>query len=295
MSAIDLSLLKAPDVISELDFGTILQELKDDLLSRDPQWDATVESDPVFKLLEVSAYREMILRQRVNEAAKAVMLAFAAGTDLDHLAALQNVDRLEIAPGDQNAIPPVAPTYEADERLRYRVQLAPEGQSVAGPSGSYQFHAISADAKVKDVGVDSPIPGDVLVTVLATEDDGTPSQAVLDAVTAAISAEDVRPLNDIVIVQSAGIINYGVTANLYLYDGPDSAVVLQAAQDAVEQFANDHHRLGHDITISGLYAALHRAGVQRVELTEPLADISIDRTQAAYCINISLEYGGVDE
>ena len=44
------------------------------------------------------AYRELLIRQRVNDAARGVMLATASGTDLDNLAANFNVERLLITP-----------------------------------------------------------------------------------------------------------------------------------------------------------------------------------------------------
>jgi phage-related baseplate assembly protein len=42
-----------------------------------------LESEPIVKLLQENAYREVILRQRINDAAKAVMLAYSTGADLD--------------------------------------------------------------------------------------------------------------------------------------------------------------------------------------------------------------------
>jgi phage-related baseplate assembly protein len=46
----------------------------------------TLESEPIVKLLQENAYREVIWRQRVNEAAQAVTLAYSAGRDLDVVA-----------------------------------------------------------------------------------------------------------------------------------------------------------------------------------------------------------------
>lgn len=46
----------------------------------------------------------MILRQRVNDAAKAVMLAYSTGEDLDQLGANFNTPRLVVAPADESTI-----------------------------------------------------------------------------------------------------------------------------------------------------------------------------------------------
>ena len=296
-SAIDLSLLPVPDVVETLDYEVILAAMKADLAARAPEVAAVLalESEPLVKLLEVCAYREVLIRARVNDAAQAVTLARATGTDLDNLAALFGVARLVINPGDPLAVPPVAATLESDADLRRRAQLALEGFSTAGPEGAYVFHALSADADVLDVSATSPSPGDVLVTVLSRTGSGTAPAPLLATVQAALNADDVRPLCDNVVVQSAAIVSYAITATLYFYPGPDSAVVMAAAQAAATAYAAAQHRIGRDVTISGLHAALHQPGVQRVVLTSPSAALTIGSAQASWCTAITLANGGVDE
>lgn len=93
---IDLSKLPAPKIVEELSFEEILAAMRADFEGRCPGWTAAaLESDPANKILEVAAYRELLLRQRINEAARACMLAFASGSDLDHLSAFYAVSRLE--------------------------------------------------------------------------------------------------------------------------------------------------------------------------------------------------------
>ncbi|MBU0680093.1 MAG: baseplate J/gp47 family protein [Proteobacteria bacterium] len=295
MSVIDLTQLKPPAVVEALDYETILAELLANLVLRDPSFTALVESDPAYKILEVCAFREHLMRQRVNDAARAVMLAYAMDTDLDHLAALQNVERLLVDPGDPTAVPPIAPTYETNERLRARVQLAPEGQSTAGPYGAYEYHSLSASAEVLDVDVTSPSPGQVLVTVLATAGSGLPTPTLVTEVATALNDRAIRPLTDQVSAQAATIVDYAITATLTLYDGPDAEVVRQAAYDAAVLYADANHRLGRDITLSGLYAALHQPGVQNVVLASPLADLVISPQQASWCTTVTVTAGGVDE
>jgi len=152
-TSIDLSQLSAPDVVDELSFTVIRDAMLADLAVRDPNLSNLPTSDPSYKVLEVAAYRELLLRQRVNDASVAVMLAYATGSDLDNLGALpwMNTPRLVVDPGDENAIPPIEPTYETNDDYRARLQLALEGFSTAGPEGAYLFHAKSASGLVKDV------------------------------------------------------------------------------------------------------------------------------------------------
>ncbi|WP_058910979.1 baseplate assembly protein [Entomohabitans teleogrylli] len=302
MPVIDLSQLPAPDVVETLDYETLLAERKATLISLYPEdeQDAiartlALESEPIVKVLEENAYREVLLRQRVNEAARAVMVAYALSSDLDNLAANNNVKRLTITPADDTSTPPTAAVMESDGDLRQRIPAAFEGMSVAGPTGAYEFHALSADGQVADASVISPAPAEVTVTVLSRDGDGTATAGLLAAVAAALNDEEVRPVADRVTVQSAQIVNYAVDAVLYVYPGPATEPILAAAKEQLVAYINEQRRLGRDIRRSAIYAALHVQGVQRVELAAPLVDVVLDKTQAANCTDYQVVIGGSDE
>ncbi|NCT79715.1 baseplate assembly protein [Pseudomonas stutzeri] len=294
-TAINLAQVAPPDVIEPLDFEQILAAMLADLLDRAPELDAQIESEPFVKLLEVCAYRELQLRARINDAARAVMLPYSTGTDLDNLGALFGVERLLVSPAVPTAIPPIAAVYESDSDFRYRIQLSLEGLSTAGPEGAYIFHALSADGQVLDASAISPTPGEVLITVLSRQGSGVPDATLLATVLAKLSDESVRPLTDYVQVQAATIAPYQVTATLYFYAGPDREVIMANARAALEAYVNGQHRLGLDVTLSGIYAALHQPGVQRVDLASPTANLVINRQSASYCTAINLTDGGLDE
>lgn len=296
-AAVDLSKLPVPDIVEALDFEIILAERKArmrELLDEAgilPDWNPDLESDPIVKLLEENAFRELLLRQRVNDAARAVMLASAQGADLDHIGARYNVFRLLVQAGDSAANPPVPEILESDTRFRMRIQLAFEGFSTAGPVGAYRFHTLSADARVKDCSITRPEPGDVLVTVLSTEGDGTASAELLAIVAAALNDERVRPLNDTVIVAGAEIVHYDITATLEVSPGPDGETVRGAAQIAAQAYADDVHAMGGVVALSGVDGALHRPGALRVIRTLPAADIITSPIQAPYCDSITVAAG----
>ena len=138
MATIDLSQLPAPDVVEVLDYETLLAERKATLISLYPaEQQATIartlalESEPIVKLLQENAYREVILRQRVNEAAQANMVAYANDGDLDQLGANNGVTRLTLVPADDTTIPPTPAVMESNDDFRLRVASAFEGLSVA--------------------------------------------------------------------------------------------------------------------------------------------------------------------
>ena len=287
---IDLSTLPAPQVVEALSYETILAAMVADLQARDSTFTALVESDPAYKILEVCAYRELLIRQRVNDSAKAVMLAYAVGSDLDQLGGLMGVVRKTITPADLGALPPVAAVMESDADFRKRIQLSVEGLSTAGPVGSYIYHALSVSG-IKDVAVNNPSAGVVQVVVLADRDTGVPTTAELDAVSAALNAESIRPLTDTVQVQAASIVTYAVTATIYVNAGPDAATVLANCNASIAAYTASQFRIDSDINLSGIYAALHIEGVNKVVLSAPTANLSVSSTQAARCTAITLTLG----
>lgn len=295
---IDLSRLPVPPIIEVIDYEDILAERKARLLFLTPaaqkaEMAATLEleSEPIVKLLQENAYREVGLRQRVNDAAKGMMLAFAAKADLDHLAAGVGVERLVVTPADPEQDLPAV--MEEDPDLRRRTQLAPESFSVAGPKGAYISLALNADARVLDAAVKSPVAGQVLVTVLSREGDGTASPELLGVVLPALSPENKRPLGDEVIVQSAQIVDYQVMATIYTSPGPDAGVVVAESRKRLDAYIAKCHEIGGEVAISGLHGALHVDGIKRVVLTLPLVSIQTTDTQAPDCSAITILYGGV--
>lgn len=302
MAVIDLSQLPAPQIVDVQDFEGLLAERKAAFVALYPEdeQDAVrrtlaLESEPITKLLQESTYRELLLRQRINEAAQAVMVAYAIGSDLEQLAANNNVNRMTITPADNNAVPPVAAVMESDESLRLRIPAAFEGLSVAGPSASYEFHARSADGRVADASATSPAPSEVVLTVLSREGDGTAEADLLAIVEKSLNSENVRPVADRLTVRSAEIIPYSVDAAIFLYPGPETEPVIAAARASLKKYITSQTRLGRDIRRSAIYAALHVEGVQRVELTSPPDDVVLDRTQAASCTEWRVSNGGTDE
>ena len=272
-TAIDLSKLPPPKVVEALDYETIFQSALSDFLDKNPNYSTLLESDPAMILLQVFSYREMLLRNRINEAAKATMLAYATGSDLENLAAFFGVQKL---------------TDETDDRLRQRTQLALEGFSTAGPIGAYIFHALSASNDVKSVSVKSPDPGEVLVTILSQNGSGAPSDELIATVLSKLNEDDVRPLTDEVSVQGAEIVNYAVEATITVYSGPSSAVVETEARAALQSFISERHAIGKVAALSGIYDALHVDGVKKVQLAHPTSDVVTTDEQASYCNSITI-------
>lgn len=275
-SAIDLTRLSAPDVLETVSYEAIYQELEAQLQQQFPDY-PFLPSDPAIKLMELFAYREVLLRQRVNDAAQSVMVAYATGSDLDHLGVLFGVAREEA---------------ESDERYRLRIPLSLESHSMGGTSGAYQYHAFTASAKVKDVFVESTLPGIVEVHVLPVADVVTleDKEALRTEVLRYLNDEDVRPLTDLVRVHLVEPTAYTIEADIYFNAGINTEQVKVSIHRAIENFIQSHYLLGKEVPSSGLIDALHQGGVRKVKLRSMHDDLSPSAKNAAYCRDVQLHF-----
>jgi phage-related baseplate assembly protein len=268
-SAIDLSQLAPPQLIETISYESILAEQKAWVVA---QWDALrvsrpdlpaldtlgLETEPITIILEVMAYRETLMRSLVNDKARAVLLAYAVGTDLDHLGALYDVARMSTAnPAGGAAI------KESDERFRRRIQLAPEAFSVAGPAGAYEFHALSVSLDIADAHAFSPGDGRVTI-VLAGNDGAEVSDDVLRAVFDKLDRDDVVPLTDQRSVIRATRVFFDVALDLVIQRGPDPATIKTVAEASVRSYAGSRYRIGAEVYGVGITAAGKVGGVDNI-------------------------------
>lgn len=255
MNAPDLTQLPPPEVVENLDFETILQVHRADLLARYPEAAAVIdlESEPLNKLLQAHAYRELLYRQRVNEAARAHLLAFATGADLDHKAAFYGLTRLD---------------GESDERLRARVQLRIKSLAGNGTREAYELTAMTASQNVRDARATQPFPG--RVHLLLWCHDAAKAEATLATVLAAINADDGRPLGVPVTVALARPRAINITAAIEREAGAPADLaqrLVVTLADALAAYA----RLGRDVPRSWITARLHTAQVAAVRFPDPAA------------------------
>lgn len=296
MSSVDFNSLPKPNFVDVIDFESIFSERKEYFISlypEDEQEDVrktlSRESEPVTKFLQENAYREMILRNQINEKALATQLAFAKGNDLDVWGANFDVKRLVITPVDNSATPPVSATYEEDEDFRYRIQKKLDALSTAGPESSYEYHTLSADGRVSDVKCSSPAPAHALLTILQRDTSNNASTEELNTIVLNyVSGEKKRPTGDRVQVQSAEIINYEIEAVLVTKNVPETDPVLAAAQTNALTYTKEPKRIGKGVFFSDLYSILKVSGVERVELVSPSAEIHLTSFQAASCTAIRI-------
>ncbi|ESP95489.1 baseplate assembly protein [Pseudoalteromonas luteoviolacea] len=272
-TAIELAKLPPPQVIEALSYDEIYKQMEQALLEKLPDH-ALLASDPAIKLIEVASYRELLLRQRINDAAKSVMLAFSQGDDLDHLGALFGVGR---------------DADEADERYRQRIPLSLESYSMAGTRGAYEYHTLSANDQVKDVYVDSEQPGYVNIYALINTMTETQANAIKADIDARLNDEDIRPITDKVVTQWVMPTKAALSAQIYLNIGANKQQVELTILQALDAFMAMNCKLGMEIPHSGIIDSLHQPGVRKVKLLTPTEDLQPSVNQA-YNLDINLQF-----
>ena len=311
--ALNLDSLAAPEIVEDVSFQDIFNELRADFQQRFPDFSALVESDPAIKLLEVAAYREVILRSRVNDAFKATLLAFAAAGDLDNLAAFYGLTRI---------------AQEGDEELRDRTVNRIQGSSTAGGAAWYRYQALTANTGVRDARVTSPAAGEVQIALLSKEVEniealgtsantlsaemnalatfygitildsdkdaqlapqiravidaagpgGTATSQMLADVDAVMQDSEVRVITDTVLTTSANVVSVDIEVDVYLYPDSSASILDNIEADIRAGVANEGG-LGWDLTLSWLIKNIHVDGVQRVELITPtISQVADDGT-----------------
>jgi len=315
----DLSLLPAPKVLEALDYEALLAERKTALNALQPlvfengqpilkqaqlietdterYWKVPVdseaglyyldlESDPAVRLLQADVYRELLLRQRINEAALATMPAYARCSDLDHIGSRLEyaVHRLQITPETENPA-----VLEADEAYRKRILISPENNAHGGSKGWYLFNALSSSGQVKDAAIYSPKPYHITIVILQHGGDGTASNVLLGEVYDYVTSRYKFPQGDKVTVQSAEVITYTLAASIYMYAGPSNNAIQQNIEAAWQRYRAQSEKIKHWVTQSGVDAALHQVGVYRAVLNNPVLPLEISKYQAPFCSELTIE------
>ena len=231
------------------------------------------ESDPAAKILEIAAYRELILRDRINNAAKANLLAFATSNDLDYLAEFYGIKRQENKT-----------EMEVDDAFRLRIKAKIAAFSNAGSKDHYRFHALSASSHVKDALASSDQPGGVKISILSDSENGTSSKELLEIVKNYINRDDIKMLTDTVEIVGCKIIPVEIKIELKT----SNSFGLSTIREKFISKFNATKCLGWSPSISWIIANIFTDDVTHIKVLSPLEDISIANDE---CVSLkSLEF-----
>lgn len=249
---LNLNELPPPNIVAGLDFEQIFEELKNDFLKLYPDAKNVLqlESEPIVKLLQAAAYRELLLRNLINVTARSNLLAFATGADLDHKAAFYNVSRL---------------INENDVDFRLRIQNRIAALAGNGTAEAYKYTALSASQNVKAANVRAYAPGKIQLT-LWLRDLNLQSETIAQ-VSQVFNLPGNRPAGIDVTIQIARPVYIDIVANIWR-EAQAPADILATLAIQLKQKIADYSSLGRGMPLSWISAQLQMPGVSRVEFPD---------------------------
>ncbi|MFG1318000.1 baseplate J/gp47 family protein [Xanthobacter autotrophicus] len=261
----DLAGLPPAQAIEELDHQAIVDQMLADFTARwnvlrdaNPDLPAIdvlgLESEPIVKQVEGSAFRETLLRARINDAIRSNLLFYAKDADQDHLVIFYDVLRML---GESNAA------------VQSRTILAIQGRSPGGPEARYRAIARAADVRVADaavyrIGRDPTIH----IAIYATDNDGVADATLLAKVAAAVNDPSVRLVNDAIIVGTAVFSVVDVTADVWLLPSTSESI-LETLPAVLRKAWAAETGMGFDFEPEWAAARLSVFGVRKVRVTTP--------------------------
>lgn len=323
LGVIELSQLPAFQVLETIDSDAIITARMSQLVlvwqHYDPpnmaQYDVgNLEFDPIRINQECSTYFETLVRDRVNQACRAVTLAFAVGGNLDAIASRY--------PGGMPRMTttntPGLTANESDDAFRTRIWLSPNTLSPNGTYESYTFYgftaATNAGSPLRDCQITAqPGDPDIFMTVMA---DGSPitalqtngvynglfsaapspapSSSLIQSIFQYITAdgEGRKATTDVLHVNPPKIkyINYAI--RVILYPGWDQDSTMQALYPALAALLESQRYIGFSHTLAAIDAALKVSGVFNVLIDSPTADVIVDTQTTVVVQSVTLSYGG---
>jgi phage-related baseplate assembly protein len=262
-------------------------------LQHDPpnaaQYDVdSLEFDPIKINQECCTYFELMLRDRINQAAKAVTLAFGSGSDLDAIASRY--------PGGVPRLPD-----ESDGRYRRRVWLSVNAFTPHGTAEAYQFWALSAlEGALKDTSTVRIRPSleenpTIVISCMLDGPDPRPTTHQLLEVRRYIQDHHRLGFTDVISVQAPKVKEIDYRIGLRFYPGPDAGILLQQVQDSVAKLIENQYWLGVDHTIMAIDDACALAGVHSTVIEEPTGDVNVEPDWVVKVNNVDIRLIGRTE
>lgn len=208
------------------------------------------------------------------------------GTLVDLIPYITSAQNTTVSTGGDDGEPY---SEEGDDKFRERIRLAPATLSTAGPESAYRYFALSADPDIIDVAIDSPEANIINIYPLMVGG-AVPDQDTLDKVAAVCSAEDVRPMTDLVTAKAPTQVSYDIQIKYFCTKDNEAETVkaVEGEGGAIDQY-NEWQcgALDRDINPDQLRKLIlcpdwdsSLVGADRVEVTKP-AFTAIGKSQVA--------------
>ncbi|TRZ38524.1 hypothetical protein CEQ21_24370 [Niallia circulans] len=185
--------------------------------------------------------------------------------------------------------------WEENDAYAERIRQSNSQYSTAGPEDAYIYHAKSVSSEIVDVAVYSP-SASVVTVVPLLENGALPSEAIITALEEKLNGRTIRPLTDVIRIESPEIVRYDIQLDFYISRSKASVETTIKAQinAAIEDYITwQKSKLGRGIDASELVTRVKAAGGVRVTASSPSQFIVLNKTQVAHSNAVSANYGGL--
>lgn len=316
-SVIRPELLQRMAVLEELDSEAILAARMSKFVAlwdeNDPPSAAgydvdALEFDPAKILQELGTFFEVLLRNRVNQATRAITLAFATGTDLDAIASRY--------PGGVPRMDSEGYDLQGDDRYRRRIWLSPNILTPHGTPEAYIFWALNSDALYRDASAFTKAgTGNIYIPVLNNVTDLTPYVKALTedvwvktytvapvpslqqrlATLKYIQDKSRKGLTDVVNVIEPKVVHTTYDVEIETYPGVDKTTTMNDVNQALLDLVETRRWLGNDHLRVEIGCAADKQGVYNVNIISPPADVKVGNDGFVIVDSITTRYKGVSE
>lgn len=186
---------------------------------------------------------------------------------------------------------------ESDESFAARIFIAPGKYSTAGSRNGYEYHVQDYSSAIGGVHVSSDQAAGTVDIVFVMADGSLPSAEMISAMSQHMSAETLRPMNDLVTVHAPAEVKYTVSLAYYINqsDNNRAVAIQQAVSAAVDSYVAWQRKIGRDINPSKLLALVMGAGAKRAQITAPIFTAIPADSIAAIDGAASITYGGLED
>lgn len=186
---------------------------------------------------------------------------------------------------------------ESDESFAARIFIAPGKYSTAGSRNGYEYHVQDYSSAIGGVHVSSDQAAGTVEIVFVMADGSLPSAEMISAMSQHMSAETLRPMNDLVTVRAPAEVKYTVSLTYYINqsDNNRAVAIQQAVSAAVDSYVAWQRKIGRDINPSKLLALVMGAGAKRAQITAPIFTAIPADSIAAIDGAASITYGGLED
>ena len=219
-----------------------------------PNFSSLSESDPMLKTIEIAAYRELLIRQKIKDTIKISLLSQSSGTSLNQLAHLI-LDENKYAKNFTEIRTDIS-TFWNDTPYY-----------TTGTKSAYQYFVRKfGNETIRDVNVVNKDHAVTIYILLNNENKLISSEKIKNDIQKKIENENIRRITDKINIQFAEIVNYTIEANITLdtnYSLEDIEVMIKAE---IEKTTEKLFYLHKTISTKLFFKIFYKNGVKNVSL-----------------------------